>query len=115
MQESAVQLQAEGLRIEWLLKSKPNLIIALGGNDGLRGVPIEETKRNLEKSYLPHKQKYPHNLSRHENSAPIMESNTPKNLLIYILASQTKNVPLIPFWLEGVGGEPSLNLPDRIP
>ena len=33
---------------------------------------------------------------------------------LYLTLSQTKNVPLIPFLLEGVGGEPSLNLPDRI-
>ena len=45
-------------RIEWLLKSKPDfLILALGGNDGLRGVPVEETKNNLEKIILAAKSK----------------------------------------------------------
>ena len=45
-------------RIEWLLKSNPDfLIIALGGNDGLRGVPVEETKNNLKKIILTAKAK----------------------------------------------------------
>ena len=37
-------------RIDWLLQSTPNfLIVALGGNDGLRGVPVEETQKISKK------------------------------------------------------------------
>ena len=33
-------------RIEWLLRAKPDyLILALGGNDGLRGIPVQESKK----------------------------------------------------------------------
>ena len=40
-------------RIEWFLKSQPDLLIlALGGNDGLRGIPVEQIKTNLEKVIL---------------------------------------------------------------
>ena len=45
-------------RIDWLLKSTPNfLVIALGGNDGLRGVPVVETQKNLENIILAAKAK----------------------------------------------------------
>ena len=45
-------------RIEWLLKSNPDyLIIALGGNDGLRGIPVIETEKNLERIVLAAKEK----------------------------------------------------------
>ena len=103
-------------RIEWLLKSKPNfLIIALGGNDGLRGVPIEETKRNLEKIILAAQVKnIPTILAGMKIPPNYGIEYTQKFADLYLTLSQTKNVPLIPFLLEGVGGEPSLNLPDRI-
>jgi acyl-CoA thioesterase-1 len=41
---------AGGLRrVRWILNSKPTLVILeLGGNDGLRGLSLAETKRNLE-------------------------------------------------------------------
>ena len=36
-------------RLAWVLKNKVDLfILELGANDGLRGIPIEETKRNLQ-------------------------------------------------------------------
>ena len=35
-------------RIEWFLRSEPDLLIlALGGNDGLRGIPTSEIRKNL--------------------------------------------------------------------
>ena len=34
--------------LDWILRSHPDvLVIGLGGNDGLRGVPLEEIERNL--------------------------------------------------------------------
>ena len=36
-------------RIEWFLQAKPDyLLVALGGNDGLRGIPVEEMKKNTD-------------------------------------------------------------------
>ena len=38
-------------RLKWLLRSKPtHLIIALGSNDGLRGIQPEDTEKNLKKN-----------------------------------------------------------------
>jgi len=103
-------------RIEWLLKSKPDfLILALGGNDGLRGVPVEETKNNLEKIILAAKSKDIRTLLAGMKMPPNygIEYTREFSKLFEDLANQ-ENVPLIPFLLEGVGGNPAMNLPDRI-
>ena len=103
-------------RIEWLLKSKPDfLILALGGNDGLRGVPVEETKNNLEKIILAAKSKDIPTLLAGMKMPPNygIEYTREFSKQFEDLANQ-ENVPLIPFLLEGVGSNPSMNLPDRI-
>ena len=103
-------------RIEWLLKSKPDfLILALGGNDGLRGVPVEETKNNLEKIILAAKYKDIPTLLAGMKMPPNygIEYTREFSKQFEDLANQ-ENVPLIPFLLEGVGGNPEMNLPDRI-
>ena len=103
-------------RIEWLLKSKPDfLILALGGNDGLRGVPIEETKNNLEKIILAAKSKDIPTLLAGMKMPPNygIEYTREFSKQFEDLANQ-EDVPLIPFLLEGVGGNPAMNLPDRI-
>ena len=103
-------------RIEWLLKSKPDfLILALGGNDGLRGVPVEETKNNLEKIILAAKYKDIPTLLAGMKMPPNygIEYTREFSKLFEDLANQ-EDVPLIPFLLEGVGGNPAMNLPDRI-
>ena len=36
-------------RLDWYIKAKPEImILALGANDGLRGLKVEETTKNLE-------------------------------------------------------------------
>lgn len=103
-------------RIEWLLKSKPDFVIlALGGNDGLRGVPVEETKNNLEKIILAAKSKDIPTLLAGMKMPPNygIEYTREFSKQFEDLANQ-ENVPLIPFLLEGVGGNPAMNLPDRI-
>ena len=103
-------------RIEWLLKSKPDfLILALGGNDGLRGVPVEETKNNLEKIILAAKSKDIPTLLAGMKMPPNygIEYTREFSKQFEDLANQ-ENVPLVPFLLEGVGGNPAMNLPDRI-
>jgi acyl-CoA thioesterase-1 len=103
-------------RIEWFLKSNPNfLILALGGNDGLRGIPIEKIKINLTKVVIAAK----------SNNIPILLAGMkipPNYSFAYSQAfsalfpqiSEEHNIPLIPFLLKDVGGDPEMNLPDRI-
>ena len=103
-------------RIEWFLKAKPDyLLVALGGNDGLRGIPVEEMKKNIDRILKAAKQndiptmlagmKIPPNYGP-EYSAAFAQA--------FVDLAQKNEVPLIPFLLEGVGGNPDLNLPDRI-
>src|SRR5690349_5834191 len=47
-------------RIDWILKQQVDIfVLELGGNDGLRGIPINETKKNLQAIIDKVKQKYP--------------------------------------------------------
>jgi acyl-CoA thioesterase I len=108
---------ASGLkRLDWYLKASPDiLVLALGGNDGLRGTKIFETEKNLsvviEKAQergikvILAGMKMPTNYGEPYRSQ--FENIFPK------LAKKYK-VPLIPFLLEGVGAVPALNLPDGI-
>ncbi|MFM7858091.1 MAG: GDSL-type esterase/lipase family protein, partial [Flammeovirgaceae bacterium] len=55
------ETSAGGLsRIEWVLKQPLDIfVLELGANDGLRGLPIEQTKKNLQSIIDKVKQKYP--------------------------------------------------------
>ena len=109
---------AGGLRrIDWILKQPVDvLVIELGGNDGLRGIPITETRTNLQGIIDRAKRKYPH-------AQVIMAGmKMPANMGDYAVEFEktfpqiaTKNnALLIPFLLKKVGGRPELNQPDRI-
>ena len=103
-------------RIEWFLQAKPDyLLVALGGNDGLRGIPVEEMKKNIDRILK----------AANQNDIPTMLAGMkippnygPEYSAAFAQAfedlAQKNEVPLIPFLLEGVGGNPDLNLPDRI-
>jgi acyl-CoA thioesterase-1 len=103
-------------RMDWHIKSPPDyLIVALGGNDGLRGIPPEESKQNLKKIISQAQAK----------KVPVMLAGMklppnygPKHLKqfesIFAELAEEMEVPLLPFLLEGVGGNPKMNLPDRI-
>lgn len=103
-------------RIDWYLKSPPDfLIVALGGNDGLRGIPPAESKKNL-RTIIARAQ---------EKQVPVLLAGMklPPNYglpytqefeSMFTELAEELNVPLLPFLLEGVGGNPNMNLPDLI-
>ena len=105
-------------RLDWLLKNPVEvLVLELGGNDGLRGLPVETTRKNLQLIIDRTKTKYP--------SARIVIAGmrVPPNMgrdygakfeAIFADLAKKNQAPLIPFVLEGVGGVPALNLPDGI-
>jgi acyl-CoA thioesterase-1 len=103
-------------RLDWLLKSSPDfLVIALGGNDGLRGVPVEETKKNLEKIIQAALDKeIPTLLAGMKIPPNYGIEYTRKFAQLFQDLSIKHKISLLPFLLEGVGGNPSMNLPDRI-
>jgi acyl-CoA thioesterase I len=105
-------------RLDWLLKNKVEvLVLELGGNDGLRGLPVESTRKNLQALIDRTKAKYP---SAH---VVIAGMKVPPNMgreygakfeAIFADLAKKNKASLIPFVLEGVGGVPALNLPDGI-
>ncbi|MGH7816767.1 MAG: arylesterase [Candidatus Binatia bacterium] len=105
-------------RLNWLLKIRVDvLVLELGGNDGLRGLPAETTKKNLQAIIDGTKTKYP------EVKIVLAGMKVPPNMgpdygkqfaAIYPDLAKKNNVQLIPFILEGVGGVRELNLPDGV-
>ena len=105
-------------RMPWLLKRKIDvLVIELGGNDGLRGIAPEETRANLEKIIELARAKYPAVkivLAGMQMPQNMGEEYTRRFQEVFRGVAKSKKTALIPFVLEGVGGRPDLNLPDRI-
>jgi acyl-CoA thioesterase-1 len=105
-------------RVDWLLQRRIDvLVLELGGNDGLRGITPDLTKKNLQAIIDRAKSKYP------EVKIVIAGMQVPPNLgqeytsqfrTLYSELAKKNNALLIPFLLEGVGGIPQLNLPDGI-
>jgi acyl-CoA thioesterase I len=109
---------AGGLRrLDWLLKRPVDvLVIELGGNDGLRGLSAAAMKKNLQSIIERARAKYPGVqivLAGMKMPANFGEYATQFERVYPELAKE-HNVALVPFLLEGVGGRPELNLPDRI-
>ncbi len=112
---------ADGLdRLEWVLAGLPSdrkilAILELGANDALRGVNPDITRRNLS-SILEIFQ---------ERGIPVFLAGmlAPLNLgrdftsrfnAVFPELAETFDLPLYPFFLEGVVGNPALNLDDGI-
>jgi acyl-CoA thioesterase-1 len=110
---------ADGLaRIDWLLRRKIDvLILELGGNDGLRGLPVSATRTNLQAILDRVRQKYPKvNLIVAGMQMPPnmgVEYDSAFRAIYPELAAQNR-AALIPFLLAGVGGRRELNQDDRI-
>jgi acyl-CoA thioesterase I len=110
---------ASGLsRLEWFLEEEPAIfVLELGANDGLRGITPDETKKNLKGIVQLVKSKYP------STRILLAGMQIPPNMgqefagafrAVFPEVAQEENVTLIPFLLEGVAGDPDLNLPDGI-
>jgi acyl-CoA thioesterase I len=105
-------------RVAWLLKNRVDvLILELGANDGLRGLPPETTKSNLQAIIERTKDKYP------EVQVIVAGMKVPPNMggeygrkfeSVFVDVAKKNKAVLIPFVLEGVGGSRELNLPDGV-
>jgi acyl-CoA thioesterase-1 len=105
-------------RIDWLLKQHIDIfVLELGANDGLRGLPVKETRANLQAVIDKVKKKYP------EIKMVMLGMQMPPNLgadytaafkaLFSDLAAKN-NMTYVPFLLDGVGGVSKLNQQDGI-
>jgi len=110
---------AGGLRrVDWVLRQPVEvLIVELGGNDGLRGISPEETRKNLAGIVAKARAKYP------AIKIVVAGMQMPKNMgetytkafrEVFPEVAREAKAALIPFLLEKVGGVAELNLPDRI-
>jgi acyl-CoA thioesterase-1 len=108
---------AGGLRrLDWALQGRPRvLVVALGGNDGLRGLAPEELKRNLgtiiERGQQAGLVVILAGMEAPPNNGP---DYTARFRQVYPDLARTYKVPLIPFLLDGVAGDPALNQADGI-
>lgn len=109
---------AGNTRLDWMLNQQVDiLIIELGGNDGLRGIDPTLTYQNLQSMIDKARKKYPDIkivLAGMEAPPNMGEKFTNEFRKIYKDLAEKNKVNLIPFLLEGVGGDPKLNLPDGI-
>jgi acyl-CoA thioesterase I len=114
---SSGSTSASGVRrLKWYEKAKPDLVLlALGSNDGLRGVKVEETRKNVEAAlkYCQDRHwqvvlaglKVPPNYGAEYAGA--FERIYPE------LAAKYK-LPIVGFLLEGVAGEAGMNQADGL-
>ena len=105
-------------RLDWFLEDEPTIfVLELGGNDGLRGILPSESKKNLLAIIDKVRAKYPDTkiiLAGMQIPPNMGQEYTDEFKGIYPEVATEKNVTLIPFLLEGVAGNPDLNLPDGI-
>lgn len=105
-------------RINWVLNQKVSVfVLELGANDGLRGIPLEETRSNLQNIIDKVRSKNP------ETQIVLAGMQIPPNMgpdyttefkAIFPELAAKNNAALIPFLLEDVAGIPSLNQADGI-
>jgi acyl-CoA thioesterase-1 len=103
-------------RLDWTLAEEPShVIVELGGNDGLRALPPEEMAANLDAILA--------RLAEDDIPALLTGMLPPPNLgaeygeefrAVFPRLAERHDVPLYPFFLDGVAAEPELNQPDGI-
>ena len=103
-------------RLDWSVPDDTDLVILeLGANDALRGIPVELTRRNLDQMVA--------RLTDRRIAVLLAGMLAPPNMgqdygtrfgAIYPDLAQKHGVSLYPFFLDGVAADPGLNLEDGI-
>jgi acyl-CoA thioesterase-1 len=103
-------------RVQFIIEQKPKyVLLGLGANDMLRGTAPTLTEENL-KYIIEALQKENINVVLLGMQASLNSGAEYRKMFnaIYPTLSKTYNVPLVPFFLEGVALRPSLNISDGI-
>ncbi|QQL49848.1 arylesterase [Mucilaginibacter ginkgonis] len=105
-------------RIDWVLKTEPDIfLLELGANDGLRGTTVTETIHNLQTIIDKVKAKYP------DTKIILLGMQVPPSMgqkyvgdfkKLFPDLAEKNHIDLVPFLLQGVGGDPKLNQADGI-
>lgn len=103
-------------RMKWILSLNPDIVILeTGANDGLRGVNPELTKKNIQGAVLILKaNRVTVVLAGMQIVQNLGKEYTDAFKAIYPAVAKEEEVILIPFFLEGVAGNPQLSQPDGI-
>lgn len=103
-------------RLDWSLSGDVRiLVVELGGNDGLRGLPVETTKQNISQIIATAKQRGVRVLLTGMEAPPSYGPlYTSQFRQVFRDLAREHDVAFMPFFLEGVAGNPSLNQPDGI-
>lgn len=105
-------------RVSWVLNQEVDIfVLELGANDGLRGIPLEETRKNLQEIIDTVKEKDPQTrilLTGMQIPPNMGPEYTAEFQAIFPELAEQNQVEMIPFLLEGVAGEPELNQGDGI-
>jgi acyl-CoA thioesterase I len=113
------ETSAGGLtRLDWVIRQHIDVfILELGANDGLRGLPLAQTEKNLQQIIDKVKAKFPEvkiviaGMMVPPNMGP---EYTAKFRKIFPELAKKNNATLIPFLLQDVAGDEKLNLGDGI-
>jgi acyl-CoA thioesterase-1 len=103
-------------RMKAALQQRPSIVILeLGANDGLRGLPVSQMQINLEQMIQ--------DFQKGGAKVVLAGMTLPRNYGdVYVKSfedvfrglAKKYDLPLIPFFLEGVAGDPKYTLPDLI-
>lgn len=110
---------AGGLRrLDWVLRQPLDvLVVELGANDGLRGLPTDALRDNLVAIVRGTRERHP------DARIVLVAMEAPPNLgaayterfrSVFAEVAEAEGVILAPFLLEGIAGDPSLNQGDGI-
>ncbi|UOQ66279.1 arylesterase [Hymenobacter volaticus] len=114
------------LRLASVLNRQPVdvFVLALGANDGLRGIPVRETTQNMQTIIDQVKLKYPEarivlvGLEFPFDLGPLGGHRMARYALefkaLFRELAEKNSVPFVPFLLQGVIGRRELNLPDGV-
>ncbi|WP_198335184.1 arylesterase [Psychrobacter namhaensis] len=103
-------------RLDWVLQTKPDVtILTIGANDAMRGIDVATIEANIRTAV----QRLQDNGSTVILGGMQIYDNLGSDYVqsfaaIYPRVARDMNVTLIPFFLEGVGGDPKLNQADAI-
>ncbi|HVU34030.1 MAG TPA: arylesterase [Opitutaceae bacterium] len=105
-------------RVDWILRQPVGIFfLALGANDGLRGIDPDVTRRNLEEIVARVRSKAPNAtiIIAGMRMPPSMgEDYTQRFQEVFPAVAAAAHTRLLPFLLEGVAGRPDLNQADAI-
>ena len=108
---------AGGLRrVDWVLRSSPDVVIvALGANDGLRGVPVAQLTANLSHIIETAQTRGIALLLCGMRLPPNYGGEYTKEFeAVFLAVARGAKITLMPFLLDGVAGVPRLNQADGI-